>query len=383
MFVKHAQKLLCRLVQMSLYQSPYAYFGIRFFYEGDKLDLYLSKAIQLAKMVKGQTGVNPPVGAVVVKNGRIIGLGAHLKQGEKHAEVQAIDMAGDEAQGATIYVSLQPCMHYGSTPPCVNKIIDHGLDKVVYAVKDTTLPSKSDEILTQAGIQVYQQFDHEAYCLYEDFFKAKAEKIPEITVKVSTSIDGKQATDYGQSQWITNKTVKQDVYRLRHSHDAVLTGNKTVLADNPQYTTRVKDGKHPIRVILSRSGDVDFSLDMFHDQLSDIWIYTEDATLTTTLPNVFINYMSNCKIPDILQDLYKKGVGRLLVEAGPKVTSLFLQQQLVNQLIIYFAPKLIGGSGTNQFFQTQEVIDLQDTFEFEIVNSTLLDQNIKLELRKK
>lgn len=93
--------------------------------------------------------------------------------------------------------------------------------------------------------------------------------------------------------------------------------------------------------------------------------------------------MSNCKIPDILQDLYKKGVGRLLVEAGPKVTSLFLQQQLVNQLIIYFAPKLIGGSGTNQFFQTQEVIDLQDTFEFEIVNSTLLDQNIKLELRKK
>ncbi|MEJ7511609.1 bifunctional diaminohydroxyphosphoribosylaminopyrimidine deaminase/5-amino-6-(5-phosphoribosylamino)uracil reductase RibD, partial [Staphylococcus lugdunensis] len=86
-------------------------------------------------MVKGQTGVNPPVGAVVVKNGRIIGLGAHLKQGEKHAEVQAIDMAGDEAQGATIYVSLQPCTHYGSTPPCVNKIIDHGLDKVVYAVK--------------------------------------------------------------------------------------------------------------------------------------------------------------------------------------------------------------------------------------------------------
>ena len=185
------------------------------FFRGDKLSEFMKYAIQLAQMVKGQTGVNPPVGSVVVKDGRIVGLGAHLKQGEKHAEVQALDMAQDKAKGGTIYISLEPCTHYGSTPPCVNKIIEHGLSKVIYAVKDTTLSSEGDIILEKAGIEVEYQYSEEAFALYEDFFKAKQHKIPEITVKVSTSLDGKQATDSGQSQWITNKAVKQDVYRLR------------------------------------------------------------------------------------------------------------------------------------------------------------------------
>lgn len=127
-------------------------------------------AIQLAQMVKGQTGINPPVGAVVVNNGRIVGLGAHLKQGEKHAEVQALDMAGKEAKGGTIYISLEPCTHFGSTPPCVNKIIEFGLRKVIYAVKDTTLPSEGDAILEQAGIDVEHQYSEEAAALYKDFF---------------------------------------------------------------------------------------------------------------------------------------------------------------------------------------------------------------------
>ena len=112
---------------------------------------YLNYAIQLAQMVDGQTGVNPPVGAVVVNQGRIVGIGAHLRKGDKHAEVQALDMAKAAANGATIYISLEPCSHYGSTPPCVNKIIEFGISKVVYAVKDTTLSSKGDEILQNAG----------------------------------------------------------------------------------------------------------------------------------------------------------------------------------------------------------------------------------------
>ena len=128
-------------------------------------------AIQLAQMVKGQTGINPPVGAVVVNNGRIVGLGAHLKQGEKHAEVQALDMAGKEAKGGIIYISLEPCTHFGSTPPCVNKIIEFGLSKVIYAVKDTTLPSEGDAILEQAGIDVEYQYSEEANALYKDFLK--------------------------------------------------------------------------------------------------------------------------------------------------------------------------------------------------------------------
>ena len=123
-------------------------------FRGDKLSEFMKYAIQLAQMVEGQTGVNPPVGSVVVKDGRIVGLGAHLKQGEKHAEVQALDMAQDKAKGGTIYISLEPCTHYGSTPPCVNKIIEHGLSKVIYAVKDTTLSSEGDIILEKQVLKL-------------------------------------------------------------------------------------------------------------------------------------------------------------------------------------------------------------------------------------
>ncbi|BGE82120.1 bifunctional diaminohydroxyphosphoribosylaminopyrimidine deaminase/5-amino-6-(5-phosphoribosylamino)uracil reductase RibD [Staphylococcus petrasii] len=344
---------------------------------------FMQYAIQLAQMVDGQTGVNPPVGSVVVNDGRIVGIGAHLKQGDKHAEVQALDMAQEKAKGGTIYISLEPCTHYGSTPPCVNKIIEFGLSKVIYAVKDTTLPSEGDKILQDAGIEVEYQPSDEATMLYKDFFKAKESKIPEITLKVSTSLDGKQATDNGQSQWITNKYVKQDVYQLRHSHDAVLTGNGTVDADNPQYTTRIQDGKHPIRIVLSKSGDIDFSKQMFQDNFSDIWIYTENQSLSSPSEHINIINLTECKLANILADIYDRGVGKLLVEAGPRVTSEFLQTNYVNQLIIYYAPIIIGGSGQYQFFQTDEVIDLNEATQFEIISTELIHQNIKMTLRKK
>ena len=343
----------------------------------------MNYAIQLAQMVDGQTGVNPPVGSVVVKDGRIVGIGAHLRKGDKHAEVQALDMAQSEANGATIYVSLEPCTHHGSTPPCVDKIIEAGIHKVIYAVKDTTLISKGDDILKNAGIEVEFQYNAVAAQLYQDFFTAKRNGIPELTVKVSASLDGKQATDDGESKWITNKEVKKDVYQLRHSHDAVLTGRKTVEADDPLYTTRIADGKHPIRVILSKSGKLDFNQQLFHDYASPIWIYTENKNLKVDNSNVTIIYMEQCDIKSILKDLYQKGIGKLLVEAGPEITSEFLQSDHLDHLVLYFAPKIIGGSGKYQFFQTDQIVSLLDTTQFEIVNSTLIQQNIKLVLRKK
>lgn len=334
-------------------------------------------------MVDGQTGLNPPVGSVVVNNGRIVGLGAHLKKGDKHAEVQALDMAQNAAKGGTIYISLEPCTHYGSTPPCVNKIIEHGLKKVVYAVKDTTLPSNGDRILEDAGIEVEYRPNNDAELLYRDFFDAKNKAIPQITVKVSCSLDGKQATDLGESQWITNKTVKQDVFKLRHQHDAVLTGRGTLEADNPQYTTRIENGKHPIRVVLSKTGQIDMSLDIFQDPSTPIWIYTESKQLVSNNEQITVTTLHDCSIKNILTDLYDRGVGRLLVEAGPTLTSMFLQTEFLNELIIYYAPKLIGGSGRNQFFHTEQVVNLDNVPQFEVVNSNMLEQNIKLVLRKK
>ncbi len=202
-------------------------------------------AIQLANMVQGQTGVNP-IGAVVVNEGRIVGIGAIFFKGDKHAEVQALDMAQQNAEGATIYITLEPCSHFGSTPPCVNKIIDCKIAKVVYATKDNSLDTM---VMRRYGLTVLRLNnvdDERASQLYQDFFKAKAKQLPQITVKVSASLDGKQANDNGQSQWITNKEVKQDVYKLRHRHE-VLTGRRTVELDDPQYTTQYSRWKKPYK----------------------------------------------------------------------------------------------------------------------------------------
>lgn len=336
-------------------------------------------------MAEGQTGVNPAVGSVVVNHGRIVGLGAHLKQGERHAEVQALDMAGDQARGGTIYVSLEPCIHYGSTPPCVNKIIEAGISKVVYAMKDITLDSPGDEILKSAGIEVVYQHEVEAEKMYKDFFAAKVSKIPEVTLKVSVSLDGKQATDSGQSQWITNPGVKQDVLKNRARHDAILTGAGTVEADNPSLTVRIEGERQPIRVILDKSGSLSFQENIFHDQLTPVWLYTENNAVQNKehLDNINIIQLEECSVHNILRDLYNKGIGSLYVEAGPNVSSQFLQSECVQTLIIYYAPKVIGGSGKYQFYQTEEVLSLDKIPQFEIANSEIIDQNIKVSLRKK
>ncbi|ANZ33110.1 bifunctional diaminohydroxyphosphoribosylaminopyrimidine deaminase/5-amino-6-(5-phosphoribosylamino)uracil reductase RibD [Staphylococcus carnosus] len=349
------------------------------------MNRFLENAIQLAKMAEGQTGVNPAVGSVVVNHGRIVGLGAHLKQGERHAEVQALDMAGDQARGGTIYVSLEPCTHYGSTPPCVNKIIEAGISKVVYAMKDITLDSPGDEILKSAGIEVVYQHEVEAEKMYKDFFAAKVSKIPEVTLKVSVSLDGKQATDSGQSQWITNPGVKQDVLKNRARHDAILTGAGTVEADNPSLTVRIEGERQPIRVILDKSGSLSFQENIFHDQLTPVWLYTENNAVQNKehLDNINIIQLEECSVHNILRDLYNKGIGSLYIEAGPNVSSQFLQSECVQTLIIYYAPKVIGGSGKYQFYQTEEVLSLDKIPQFEIANSEIIDQNIKVSLRKK
>lgn len=204
-----------------------------------------------------------------------------------------------------------------------------------------------------------------------------------VTVKVSCSLDGKQATDTGESKWITNKLVKKDVFKLRHHHDAVLTGSGTLNADNPQYTTRIEEGKNPIKVILAQNGNIDFNLDIFKNTNTPIWIYTQNEALVTDIEHVEIIQLTNCSVENIMKNLYEKGIGRLLVEAGPTVTSEFLQSNYTNKLIIYYAPKIIGGSGKYQFFHTDKIIDLSEVPQFEIVDSQMLEQNLKLELRKK
>ena len=192
---------------------------------------YMSLAIELAKQTKGQTSPNPVVGAVVVKDNAVVGLGAHLKAGEPHAEVHAIRMAGDKAKNATIYVTLEPCSHHGRTPPCSNLIIESKIKRVVIASVDPNplVAGSGIKRLQDAGIKVeVGLLRKQADELNEVFFHYISTKRPYITIKSATSLDGKIATSTGESKWITGEEARNDVHQYRHEHDAILVGVNTV-----------------------------------------------------------------------------------------------------------------------------------------------------------
>lgn len=215
---------------------------------------FMQTALSLAKTIVEQTNPNPPVGAVIVKDGQTVGMGAHLKAGEAHAEVHALGMAGERTKGATLYVTLEPCSHFGRTPPCANLIIEKGVDRVVIATLDPNnkVTGKGVEKLRNSGIQVdVGILAKEAHTLNKQFFHYIRAQTPFVTLKSAMSLDGKIATVTGESRWITGEEARKDAHYYRHTHDAILVGVNTVLKDKPHLTTRLPlGGKNPIRIIL-------------------------------------------------------------------------------------------------------------------------------------
>ncbi|HBV04076.1 MULTISPECIES: bifunctional diaminohydroxyphosphoribosylaminopyrimidine deaminase/5-amino-6-(5-phosphoribosylamino)uracil reductase RibD [Mammaliicoccus] len=347
------------------------------------MNQYLEFAIQLAEQLKGQTSTNPSVGAVIVKDNRIIGFGAHLKKGEAHAEIQALNMAGKEAEGATIYVSLEPCSHYGLTPPCSKAIIESGISRVEYAVKDGSLSKSGHDMLEEAGVEVIHSPSSRAEELYKEFFIQQKKKTPFVTLKISTSLDGKVATDFKESKWITCKAVKEDVLHLRSENDAIITGGGTVREDNPLLTSRKPNFKEPKRIVLSQQSSFDEDLQIFKDR-------DNPAIVVTNHPNFEIKDTQNIELyksdlsnlENMLQLLYKLGYASVLVEAGPTLVSQFIEQDLADQLIIYQAPKVIGGQGKYQFYQTNDVYPLSKIKQFKFISTEIIDEDLKLILRK-
>lgn len=216
---------------------------------------YMQQAIQLAKFASS-TGINPRVGAVVVKDGRVVGFGAHLKAGEAHAEVHAIRMAGAAAYGATIYVTLEPCSHHGKTPPCADLLVESGIKRAVVAMEDPNplVSGRGIARLKAAGIDVeVGLLESEARALNTAFLRSLETKRPYVILKTATSLDGKVALDHGDSKWVTGTAARRDVHELRATVDAVLTGVGTVLADDPALTVRLdRETTQPLRVVLDR-----------------------------------------------------------------------------------------------------------------------------------
>lgn len=311
-------------------------------------------ALSLASATSGQTSPNPCVGAVVVKDGKLLGMGAHLKAGTPHAEVHAIRAAGDQVKDSTIYVTLEPCSHFGKTPPCADLIIEAGIRKVFVATLDPNplVAGKGISKLRQAGIEVEIGLgEEEAKQLNEKFFHFIQTNTPYVTIKAAVSLDGKTAAKTGDSKWISSPESRLDVHQLRHENDAILVGINTVLHDNPLLTTRrPQGGKNPIRVILDTHLKVPVHANVIQDQSVKTIIFTGKSAnhakvkeLQTKEVEVITLDHEKLPIQEVLKILGEKKITSILVEGGSEIHASFIEEKAFQQMVVYIAPKVIGG----------------------------------------
>ena len=316
-----------------------------------KIDKHFMRlALQLAKKRKGYTHPNPTVGAVVVKNGKIVGLGYHERAGKPHAEVMAINQAGEKAKGATLYVTLEPCSHYGRTPPCTNLIIEKKLKRVVVATLDPNpqVAGKGIERLKRAGIEVdVGILEEEAKELNEDFFVYITQKRPYITLKWAQTLDGKLATLTGDSKWISSLESRKLAHILRREATAVLVGVNTVIKDDPQLTVRhVPTERQPIRIVLDPLLKIPLKSKILNtEEAKTIVITSINASEKVEIlksKGVDVIQLQDLSIRSILNALYEREIMHLLVEGGAKTLSSFLSEGVFDRISVFIAPKIMG-----------------------------------------
>ncbi|WP_421617448.1 bifunctional diaminohydroxyphosphoribosylaminopyrimidine deaminase/5-amino-6-(5-phosphoribosylamino)uracil reductase RibD [Brevibacillus sp. TJ4] len=319
---------------------------------------YMAMAIELAKTAEGQTSPNPLVGAVVVKDGFVIGMGAHVRAGEPHAEVHALRMAGERAACATLYVTLEPCSHHGKTPPCADAVIAAGIRRVVIATLDPNpaVSGRGAGKLRAAGVDVVVGVrEAEAVRLNEVFFHFIQTRRPFVTVKTASTLDGKIATSTGHSKWITGAAAREEVHELRRKHDAILVGAGTVLADDPELTAR-RDGqpygKQPVRVILDSRLRIPLSARVARVDQAQTWVCTtarSPETKREALASQGVQVIvldEPITVDAVLCALGERGITSLLVEGGAEVNGSFLRARAVQKLISYVSLKLVGGKNS-------------------------------------
>ncbi len=305
---------------------------------------YMRIALDLARWHRGRTRPNPTVGAVIVKQHRIVGIGYHLGKGTDHAEVVALKAAGPLARGATMYVTLEPHSFYGTTPPCTQAIIQAGIAHVVVAVRDPFPRVRGEGIrqLVEAGVQVTEGvLAEEARQLNEEYFKFHETGLPWVTLKVALTLDGYIAQPDGRARWITSPEARRWVHQLRGEHDALLVGAGTVRQDNPALTAREVLAFHPPRrLILSRSLQFPPGLQVFQTPPETVVI--TDRPHPSRLP-VPVWQVDSLDTPqDLLKTLAHQGIQSVLVEGGAQVFSWFLKHRTFDRLILIYSPRVLG-----------------------------------------
>ncbi|WP_082232586.1 bifunctional diaminohydroxyphosphoribosylaminopyrimidine deaminase/5-amino-6-(5-phosphoribosylamino)uracil reductase RibD [Halobacillus massiliensis] len=351
---------------------------------------YMRMALEMAKTTVGQTNPNPSVAAVVVRNHQVVGLGVHVKAGEPHAEVHALKMAGEKAKGADIYVTLEPCSHYGKTPPCAQAVIDAGIKRAVIASNDPNpkVSGRGIELMKQSGIEVVAGIlQKEADELNTDFFHFIQKKRPYVRLKTAISMDGKIATSTGESQWITGEDARKDGHMYRHQSAAILVGVNTVLMDNPKLTTRLEGGgKQPVRVILDTHLRTPPAAQLIADNSAPTWIFTGaqvadekiDAFPSKSHVEVIKLETEQIEIEDVLKVLGERNMTSLLVEGGATIADAFVRSGNVDEVVIYMAPMVIGGKEALTSVAGKGISSLKSVEEFEFTSTEMVGKDIKI-----
>lgn len=328
----------------------------------------MARAIKLAKRGQYTTRPNPSVGCVLTVNETVVGEGFHIAAGGPHAEVHALAMAGERAVGATAYVTLEPCSHYGRTPPCAEALINAKVARVVVAVTDPNpqVSGRGIEMLQQAGIDVeIDLLQADAANINPGFMTRMRSGLPKVTIKLAASIDGKTALSNGVSKWITGPEARRDVQRMRARHCAVITGIETVLADDPSLTVRhaelgelgqtlsIEQVRQPLRVVLDSQARLPSNAALFNATSPILLVscleYTDaQKALWPAHVSHLLLTPQNGRVPlrDLLFHLGKQ-CNEVMVEAGATLAGAFMAEQLADELVLYQAPKLLGSHGRN------------------------------------
>lgn len=362
---------------------------------------YMWMAIELAKKGAGAVNPNPMVGAVVVKNGEVIGRGYHKFFGGPHAEVYALEEAGEKAEGATIYVTLEPCSHYGKTPPCAKKIIDMGIKKCFIGSSDPNpkVAGRGVAMLKETGIEVVENvLKEECDEVNQVFFKYIKTKIPYLFVKCGITLDGKIALSNGISKWITNSIAREKVQYYRNKFMGIMVGINTVLTDNPSLTARIENGVNPFRIIVDPNLQIDENCKVVKNNED------EKTVIITSQKNLFTEDTENTEIQikqkrlseenkvkfifidgekfsfrKMLEEIGKAGIDSILLEGGETLISLAFEENVIDGGEIFIANKILGDSRAKPFISGFVREKMEEAVQLTNVRNNIYGENVGME----
>lgn len=353
----------------------------------ERHELLMQRCLELARKAQGRTFPNPMVGAVVVKDGNIVGEGFHPKAGEPHAEVFALTQAGEQAQGATLYVNLEPCNHYGRTPPCTEALIKAGVAQVVVGMIDPDPRVSGSGIarLREAGIEVIVGIaEQKCRSLNEAFIHRVLFQQPFGILKYAMTLDGKIATVTGHSAWVTGTKSRHYVHQLRAASDAVIIGGNTLRSDNPHLTTHGVADHNPLRVVISRSLDLPTQANLWDVNTAPTLVFTHtdsNVTLQEHLKNqgVEVVCLSNLTPKFVMDELYQRGLSSVFWECGGTLAARAIACGAVQKVIAFIAPKIIGGEIAPTPVGDLGLVKMTDALKLERVKIEQIDDDFVIE----